>query len=73
MQEGDQGEEVVRLQQRLQELGFMNYGTVNGVFSASTTQFVKDFQLYNNLLATGIVNEATREALYSADAVPADY
>ncbi len=73
LQEGDQGEEVVRLQQRLQELGFMNYGTVNGVFSASTTQFVKDFQLYNNLLATGIVNEATREALYSADAVPADY
>ena len=30
LQEGDQGEEVVRLQQRLQELGFMNYGTVNG-------------------------------------------
>ena len=63
------GEEVKKLQARLQELGYYQ-GEIDGLFYEGTTEAVKAFQEANHLTADGIVGEKTRTVLYSGDAVP---
>ncbi len=67
---GATGESVVKLQTRLQELGYYT-GTVDGQFGPGTRSAVIAFQQRNNLQADGIVGPATTEVLYSGDALPA--
>lgn len=67
MKYGDKGDNVLKLQQRLKELGFM-YGTPNGVFDDKTLQFVKDFQFTSKMVADGVADDDTLNALYAADA-----
>ena len=67
---GATGEAVIRLQTRLQELGYYT-GTVDGQFGPGTRSAVTAFQQRNGLQADGIVGPETREVLYSDDAKPA--
>lgn len=67
---GAAGENVVRLQTRLSELGYYT-STIDGQFGPGTRTAVTLFQQQNGLSADGIVGPATSELLYSADAKPA--
>lgn len=57
------GPDVVRLQQRLRELGYFNYPENTGLFGALTAQAVSQFQRAQGLRATGVVDRATVVAL----------
>lgn len=65
------GDEVVRLQERLRELGYLK-GKADGFFGPKTEEAVKHFQQKNGLKADGYAGPLTLELLYeSPDAVPA--
>lgn len=65
---GDDGTDVKELQKRLYELDYID--TVTGHFGEQTESAVKVFQQKNHLTVDGKVGPATKEALYSEDAVP---
>lgn len=65
--EGSRGDEVERFQQRLADLGYLT-GSVDGIYGRQTTTAVSLFQELNGLTSTGIVDEATLEAIYSTQA-----
>ncbi len=64
-----QGEGVLRIQQRLLELGYGEVGVPGGVFDEQTEAAVRHFQWYNRLDVSGIVDATTRELLFSASPV----
>lgn len=61
---GDKGAEVKELQTRLNELGY-SVGSPDGVFGKKSETAVKSFQKDKGLEITGVVDEATWEALFS--------
>jgi len=61
-QQGDQGQDVVIIQQKLSKLGLFD-GNFDGKFGPKTTNAVKIFQKNNNLVTDGIVGEETFRAL----------
>jgi len=67
LRSGMQGEEITRLQLRLQELGYYA-GIVDGQFGPGTKEAVILFQQTNHLEADGVVGPATRDLLYSGQA-----
>lgn len=69
LKSGDSGEAVMRLQERLDELGYL-YVSPTGNYLDVTVQCVKDFQLLHNMAATGIADPATQELLFSNEAKP---
>lgn len=68
LQVGDAGQDVLNMEIRLDELGYIWYNSPTGNFTANTAQCLKDFQLYNGLSVTGVANAQTIEKLYSSDA-----
>lgn len=61
---GDTGEEVKVLQQALNDLGFsLDKFGVDGIIGPETTAAIKKFQESVGLIATGVVDEKTLEAL----------
>ncbi|MFM8506974.1 MAG: peptidoglycan-binding domain-containing protein, partial [Actinomycetota bacterium] len=56
---GDQGDDVVRLQQAMVVRGFTLKGGVDGVFSARTQATLRNLQKAVGLKVTGIVDEPT--------------
>ena len=70
LQEGDRGEAVLKLQERLMELGYGETET-DGIYGDGTRSAVMAFQLRNGLLATGIADQTTQRILYSEQAVRA--
>lgn len=64
LRSGSQGEDVRRLQERLQELGYYT-GTVDGQFGPGTREAVTLFQSQHGLGADGTVGQETRTVLYS--------
>ncbi|MEC4813760.1 MAG: peptidoglycan-binding domain-containing protein [Scytonema sp. PMC 1069.18] len=62
---GMQGSEVVKLQRRLQRLGFLRVGDIDGDFGETTQSAVIAFQKRNGLEADGVVGGATWDALTS--------
>ena len=68
LRKGDQGPEVVTLQQALTELGYLN-GAADGNFGTGTQTAVKKFQEDNGLDADGIAGKMTQEALYAKSSV----
>ena len=60
---GSEGSEVVRLQQRLQALGYLA-GNADGKFGVATQAAVMAFQRNNNLTADGKAGSATQSKLY---------
>ena len=64
---GVKGDEVTRLQQRLQELGYYN-GEVDGQYGPGTAEAVRVLPGPARLDSDGIAGEATRARLYAQDA-----
>lgn len=61
---GDEGDGVISLQLRLQDLGYYNY-KITGSFGSVTKQAVMDFQEDNKLAQDGIVGGQTASLLYA--------
>ena len=68
LRKGDQGPEVVTMQQALAELGYLT-GAADGNFGTGTQTAVKAFQRDHGLDADGIAGKMTLEALYSISTV----
>lgn len=66
----DAGAYVVMLQNRLQELGYLETGA-DGQYGGMTESAVVAFQENNDLTPTGIADDTTQSVLYSSSAVPA--
>lgn len=64
-QKGDKNDTVKEIQSMLIKLGYAK-GKAKGVFGDSTEKIVKKFQKKNGLEQTGIVDEATYDALQQA-------
>ena len=67
LMEGDSGDAVLKLQQRLAELGYAETET-DGVYGSGTASAVKRFQRRSWLLETGMADRITIEALFSQEA-----
>lgn len=64
---GMQNDDVLKMQNRLQELGYM-FVKPTGLFAEGTQQSVKDFQLLNGLPVTGTADPATLQKMFASDA-----
>lgn len=71
LSKGDKSDEVVEMQTRLIELGYLSEAA-DGAFGAKTQTAVKIFQQVAGLPVTGIADNATLTALYADDAPRAD-
>ena len=69
LRSGSEGEEVVKLQTRLRELGYYT-GEIDGQFGPGTREAVTLFQRQHGLGADGIVGQETRDMLDSDQAQP---
>lgn len=69
VKKGDTSEDVLRLQNRLDELGYM-FVNCTGEFGDGTEQAIRDFQYLNGMEVTGLADAATIEKLFSSDAAP---
>ncbi|MBQ9263351.1 MAG: peptidoglycan-binding protein [Clostridia bacterium] len=74
LKQGDQGQQVVDLQNRLISVGAYT-GQPTGTFDSATAMAVKQFQKEHSLYVDGIVGKKTRQLLYllSATAAPTPY
>lgn len=62
LQKGSKGDSVIEIQTLLQEQGYLS-GTIDGEFGNATLSAVMAFQQANGLEASGVVDEATYNAL----------
>ena len=69
-QKGDSGADVVLLQQRLSDLGYVAF-RATGKFGDMTKTGVFNFQSRNKLSANGVVDDKTYDALFSTSPVRA--
>ena len=67
-EKGDSGARVKNIQDRLNQLGYF-VGETTGTYGENTQSAVAEFQKNNGLEATGSVDYATYEALFSQQAV----
>ena len=65
---GDDNTQVGDIQAKLRDLGYYT-DTVDNFFGLNTETAVKDFQTANNIDSTGVVDEATYNAIFSEDAI----
>lgn len=68
-QSGDEGPEVVELQERLIQLGY-NISVADGVFGSETTAAVKKYQQDIGAEVDGVVGDATYYSLFKRDMPP---
>ena len=64
---GSKGDEVVNMQKRLIELGYLT-GSADGAYGNGTAGAVSKFQSQHNLSATGTADVETQKLLFSAEA-----
>lgn len=69
MQEGDEGDDVKEVQDRLYELGYLDKNSRTATFGEKTAAAVRSFQSANKLKVDGKVGAKTLNALYSSDVV----
>ena len=67
LQKGDTGDDVTKMQERLIELGYLE-GQASGVFDDETEAALIAFQKRSRLLATGMADRITWDALFSENA-----
>jgi tetratricopeptide (TPR) repeat protein len=60
---GEKGDNVLKMQEALKQLGYEDIGTPDGRFGESTRRAVKAFQARNKLKADGVAGPATRRAI----------
>lgn len=70
LKKGSKGTDVVNLQARLIELGYLKSGSNDGDYGSGTEAAVKEFQAKHNLKTDGIAGKDTLSKLYSSDAIP---
>ncbi len=70
---GDKGQDVRDVKLRLQELRYLGSGSVTKLFTEKTADAVREFQKRNGLPETGTVDQATREKMFSGEAVMLPY
>ena len=68
LREGDQGDAVLAMQERLAELGYLTEA-YDGYYGEQTAQCVEEFQTTNGLDATGVADADTQRMLFSRIAV----
>ncbi len=68
LQLGSSGSDVIRLQNRLKELGYFS-GAVNGNYGSDTEAAVLAFQKRNGLWADAVAGEDTQRMLFSSTAL----
>lgn len=68
--ENMQGEDVLKLQNRLLALGYTEVGVPDGIFGPMTDNAVRLFQTRNDLAVDGVVGQKTWRKLFSDSAVP---
>lgn len=68
LKNGTQSDDVLKMQNRLEELGYM-FVKPTGLYAEATAQAVKDFQYLNGMTVTGVADPATLKKLFSSDAV----
>lgn len=71
LQQGDNNEDVLKMQTRLDELGYLDT-EYDGMYGEYTASCVKAFQQANGLQATGTADAETQRKLYSKSAVAAN-
>ena len=69
LRQGNTGNEVKSLQQRLIQLGYLS-GKADGTFGSGTASAVQSFQKANGLNQDGVAGPTTLNKLYSAEAKP---
>ncbi len=69
LSEGDSGNSVMRLQERLTELGYYS-GSINGNFGSKTSEAVARFEARYGKPKTGIATAALQKKLFADDALP---
>ncbi len=67
LQSGMQSDDVMKMQKRLEELGYM-FVSPTGLYAEGTVQSVKDFQYLNGMTVTGVADPATLKKMFSSDA-----
>jgi hypothetical protein len=67
---GSTGPDVAKLKQRMYELGYFRTNTVNELFTATTAEYVKEFEIASGLLADGIADPEMLALFYSDKAIP---
>ena len=67
-----EGEDVLRYQQRLQELGYLAKKGVTATFNQLTVDATKAFQRANGLKVDGAAGPDTLKLIYSGNAVNAN-
>lgn len=71
LEEGNTGDQVLAMQERLAELGYLT-AEYDGHYGATTADCVSRFQSANGLEATGIADPATQLALFKEGALRED-
>lgn len=71
LENGDRGDRVKKLQERLIELGYLT-GEADGAFGNQTRRAVLRFQYYNGLQQDGVAGRATQTILYESPDVIAN-
>ena len=66
IKKGDSGEYIVRIQQRLLDLGYIHF-RATGKYGDMTTTGVSNFQLRNGLSSDGMIGESTYNKLFLAN------
>ncbi len=69
MQDGDEGDDVKDVQNRLYELGYLSKSFITGTYGEKTSAAVSDFQKANNIIPDGMVGHETMDILYADDVV----
>jgi len=62
IQPGDAGEDVLEIQQRLSQFGYLR-GNPSGIYDKRTLEAVRNFQKDQALPSNGVINQETKEAL----------
>jgi iron complex transport system substrate-binding protein len=68
LRSGMQNDDVLKLQERLEELGYM-FVKPTGLYAEATVQSVKDFQYLNGMTVTGVADPETLKKIFSPDAI----
>ena len=67
MQSGSSGDDVLRLQRRLNGLEYL-FGTLDGAYGGQTTEAITTFQKQHGLAQTGVADAQTLSLLFSGQA-----
>lgn len=68
LKEGDSGDDVKKMQERLSQLGYIKKESCTGYYGSYTKKIIKLFQDNADLKITGIADNETLKLLYSEDA-----